>query len=99
MFISSSLSYYIFEYYSSKRQKQPDRGNNNSVLHTFILLVLKVSLFFHVTPCRVGLSGFAIKIILGFPFLSKRTMCNVHFTLLHLFIRLIFGEDYNDPSR
>jgi len=76
---SSVFIYYIFEYYASKRKKQSDRGNNNSVFHTFILLFLKISLVSHVTPGPVGLSGFAIKTILGFPSLSKRAMCNVHF--------------------
>ena len=98
MFISSVSSYYIFEYCSSKRKKQPDRGNNSFVFHTFILLFLKVS-FFYVTPGRVGLSGFAIKTTFSFPSFSKRATCNVHFTPLHLIIRLIFGEDYNDPPR
>jgi hypothetical protein len=63
---SSVFNYYIFEYYSSKRKKQSDRGNKKSVFHTFILLFLKVSLVSHVTPGRVGFSGLAIKTILGF---------------------------------
>jgi hypothetical protein len=53
MFISSVSSYYIFEYYSSKRKKQPDRGNNSSVFHTFILLFLTVAFFSRYTrSCR-----------------------------------------------
>ena len=98
MFISSVSSYYIFQYYSSKRKKQPDRGNNSSVFTHSFLCFSKFH-FFHVTLGRVGLPGFAVKTTLGFPSLSKRAMCNVHFNLLHLIIRLIFGEDCDDPPR
>jgi len=53
IFISSVSSYYIFEYYSTKRKKQPYRGNNSSVFHTFILLFLKVSFFLrYIGSCK-----------------------------------------------